>query len=131
VPNRQSHVFRILEEAIDVNLDSSVHCHLSPGKGAFEPEAQYLRLWTLPPQCYRMSPEPMQDKTHDSESDLWSFSCLIDELCKLTPPFHEAKAYITYQRLDSVLPPFRSSAAFKADNVVAQECISPAVAEEV
>jgi len=51
-----------------------------------------------------MSPEMMQEKSYDSESDIWSLGCLIYELCALKPPFHEAKTlrieYFYSVRLD-------------------------------
>ena len=43
-----------------------------------------------------MSPELIQEKAYDSKSDVWSFGCLIYELCALKPPFHEAKTHAEF-----------------------------------
>jgi serine/threonine protein kinase len=40
-----------------------------------------------------MTPELMQEKAYDSKPDIWSFGCLIYELCALKPPFHAAKTH--------------------------------------
>lgn len=36
---------------------------------------------------YYASPEVWQDKPYELKSDIWSFGCILYELCSLKPPF--------------------------------------------
>ena len=36
---------------------------------------------------YYASPEVWQDKPYELKSDIWSFGCIVYELCALKPPF--------------------------------------------
>lgn len=44
-------------------------------------------LFTQTGTPYYASPEVWRDEPYDFKSDIWSFGCLIYELCALVPPF--------------------------------------------
>lgn len=46
---------------------------------------------------YYMSPEVLMDQPYSPLSDIWSFGCVIYEMCSLRPPF-QAKTYMELQR---------------------------------
>ncbi|SCU83005.1 LANO_0B08086g1_1 [Lachancea nothofagi CBS 11611] len=46
---------------------------------------------------YYMSPEVLMDQPYSPLSDIWSFGCVIYEMCTLRPPF-QAKTYTDLQR---------------------------------
>ena len=44
-------------------------------------------LYTQTGTPYYASPEVWKDKPYDLKSDIWSFGCVIYEMCTLEPPF--------------------------------------------
>jgi NIMA (never in mitosis gene a)-related kinase 1/4/5 len=44
-------------------------------------------LYTQTGTPYYASPEVWQDRPYDLKSDIWSFGCVIYEMCSLVPPF--------------------------------------------
>lgn len=44
-------------------------------------------LYTQTGTPYYASPEVWKDQPYDLKSDIWSFGCVIYEMCSLVPPF--------------------------------------------
>jgi len=44
-------------------------------------------LYTQTGTPYYASPEVWRDEPYDIKSDIWSFGCIIYEMCRLKPPF--------------------------------------------
>ena len=44
-------------------------------------------LYTQTGTPYYASPEVWRDEPYDTKSDIWSFGCIIYEMCRLKPPF--------------------------------------------
>lgn len=48
---------------------------------------------------YYASPEIWRDEPYDAKSDIWSFGCIIYEMCSLHPPFQGKDIEILYKRI--------------------------------
>ena len=58
---------------------------------------------------YYASPEVWKDQPYDLKSDIWSFGCVIYEMCALVPPFRADDMNGLYKRvLKGQYPPIPS-----------------------
>lgn len=60
-------------------------------------KGKFLHTQTGTP--YYASPEVWRDEPYDSKSDIWSFGCLVYELCNLHPPFRAKDMESLYKRV--------------------------------
>lgn len=48
---------------------------------------------------YYASPEVWRDEPYNIKSDIWSFGCIIYEICKLKPPFYAKSMDVLYDKV--------------------------------
>ena len=48
---------------------------------------------------YYASPQVWMDQPYDARSDIWSFGCIIYELCSLLPPFQGKDIESLYKKI--------------------------------
>lgn len=58
-------------------------------------------LFTQTGTPYYASPEVWRDEPYDLKSDIWSFGCLIYELCALVPPFRGKDMQALYAKVQT------------------------------
>lgn len=56
-------------------------------------------LYTQTGTPYYASPEVWRDKPYNEKSDIWSFGCIIYEMCTLKPPFRAEKMEGLYKKV--------------------------------
>ena len=48
---------------------------------------------------YYASPEVWKDEPYDARSDIWSFGCILYEMCTLHPPFEAKDIESLYKKI--------------------------------
>ena len=48
---------------------------------------------------YYASPEVWKDEPYDAKSDIWSFGCIVYEMCALHPPFEGKNIEVLYKKI--------------------------------
>lgn len=69
-------------------------------------QAKQGLLFTQTGTPYYASPEVWRDEPYNQKSDIWSFGCVIYELCNKTPPFSGNNMAVIYEKVQKgIYPP--------------------------